>query len=118
LIFFKNGGRELRKHLIVTTLNVVFIDYQGFSFNAPRCYRDKDIIRIAEIISVRCEMKDIYMTNRPFLEVVTIKGDSYGVAFSSFGNYKDEMNDIADYIKSANHEVKTIIEITEMPWKK
>lgn len=117
LVFFKNNERELRKHFIITTSNLIFIDYQGFGFGIPKSYRNKDIVPIAKIDVVKCEMKNIYMANRPFLEIRTFDGDCYGIAFSSFGNYKEEMGEVVKLIINANRQVKTAIDITEMPWK-
>jgi hypothetical protein len=111
LVFYKNDTRELRKHFIITTSNLIFIDYQGFYFCIPKSYRNKDIVFIDKIDGVKCEMKNIYMANRPFLEIRTIDGDCYGIAFSSLGNYKDEMTDIVNLITNTNPQVKTTLNI-------
>ncbi len=109
LVFLKNNERELRKHLIITTENVIFIDYEGISFGIPKSYRAKDIISLDKIEFIKCEMKNIFMANSPFLEIVTINKDCYGITFSYFGNYKEEMGDIVKLITNSNPQVKSTL---------
>lgn len=111
LVFFKNNERELRKHLIISTANVIFIDYEGISFGIPKSYRAKDMIPLGQIELLTCEMKNIFMANCPFLEIVTIDKDCYGITFSYFGNFKDEMEEIVKLITNLNPQVKTTLNI-------
>jgi hypothetical protein len=62
-------------------------------------------------------MKNIDMTNRPFLEIKTFGEVIFGVAFSCFGNYKGEMEEIVNLIKKANRQAKTIMDLSDMSWK-
>ena len=117
LACFKNNVRILRKHFIITSSYLILIDYKGFSFHIPKSYREKDIIPLTEIEVIKCEMKNIDMTNRPFLEIKTFGEVIFGVAFSCFGDYRGEMEEIVNLIKKANRQAKTVFDLSDMSWK-
>lgn len=117
LAFYKNDKRILRKHLIITKSNLIFIDYQSFFFCKPKGCRERDIIPLTEIEVVSCDMREIFMAKRPFLEFTTVRNDAYGIALSCFGKYKEEMTEIANLIKTSNPQAEIKMDIAAMPWK-
>ena len=114
--FYKNKKREIRKHFVVTTTNLIFLDYQSFPFSITQCYREKDVVPIANIEAICCEMKNLFMAKRPFLQIRSDK-NMFEIAFSSFGNYTAEMHEIVDLLKGLNPKIQTTLNIAEMPWQ-
>jgi len=106
LVFYKNDKRKLRKHLIITKSNLIFLDYQSFFFCKPKCCRERDVIPLTEIEVVSCDMREVFMAKRPFLELTTTKKDVYGIALSGIGKYKEEIIDIANLIKASNPQAE------------
>jgi hypothetical protein len=106
LVFYKNDKRKLRKHLIITKSNLIFIDYQSFLFFKPKGCRERDVIPLTEIEVVSCDMREVFMAKRPFLELTTTRKDVYGIALSGIGKYKEEITDIANLIKASNPQAE------------
>lgn len=111
LVFFKNDKRKLRKHLIITKSNLIFIDYQSFFFFKPKECRERDVIPLPQIEVVSCDMREVFMAKRPFLELTTIRKDVYGIALSGIGKYKEEIINIANLIKSLNPQAEIKMDI-------
>lgn len=117
IAFYKNNKRKIRKDMIITNHKLLFIDYLPWIFGPPKHIREIDVIPISEIISVVSEMRHIHLAKRPFFEITKRGCDTFGLAFSSFGNYGDEMKKIEDLLKLANSDIHITTNITQMPWK-
>ncbi len=114
----KNGERVARKHFVITTANLIILDYYSFHIRMPESWRERDIIPLSEIIAVEGKMKEFYMAMRPFLIIRTIQKDVYEIVLSTFGKYIAEIKEIAAIIKKANPQVEIVMNLTEkMPWK-
>ena len=108
---FKNGVRQARKHFVITTENLIILDYYSFHIRIPNSWREKDIIALSDIISIEGTMKKYYMAMRPFLIIRTVHGDVFEIVFSTFENYSDQIKDISDIIKKANSHVNVILNL-------
>jgi len=117
LACYKNNNLIIRKHFIITTSYFILLDYKGFGFHIPKSYCEIDIVPLTNIEVVKCEMKRINISKSPFLEIKTFGEDIFGIAFSCFGNYKGELDEIVSLIKKANSQAETIMDLSEMPWK-
>jgi len=105
----KNGIRQARKHFVITTANLIILDYYSFHIRMPNSWRERDIIPLSEIVAIEGIMKKFYMTVRPFLIIRTIQGDVYEIVFSTFENYNDQITDIVNIIKKVNPIVNVIL---------
>lgn len=79
----KNGERQIRTYFIITTNNIVFLDYFFFS----ESWREKDIIPLKNVASVEGKMKKIYLSEEPFLEIITSNNETYEIIFKKFDKY-------------------------------
>jgi hypothetical protein len=113
---FKNGARQLRKHFIITTTNIIFLDYDSFRIRIPGSWRQRDVIPLTDIAGVEGKMKSRMMAKRPFLIFRTTSGDIYEIVFSRYERYHQGINDIANLIKRTNPQVEMKIELTEPQW--
>lgn len=118
IVVCKNDERIIRKNMIITKVKIILLDYQRFIFFNNTGYREIDIIPIETIKIIKCQMKYIYMSKRPCFEIVTISGDVFLISLSSFTNYKQEIENIVSAIKNTNKIIETVIDISDMPWKK
>jgi hypothetical protein len=114
----KNGERVVKKHLVVTTANLIILDYYSFHISMPKSWRERDVIPLLGISAIEGKMKEFYKTMRPFFMIKTINNDVYEIVLSTFGNYIHETNEIAALIKKANPQVEIAIELAETPLKK
>ena len=105
----KNGLRQARKHFVITTENLIILDYYSFHIRMPNSWRERDIIPLSEIVAVEGLIKKFYMTMRPCLIIRTIHGDVFEIVFSTFENYDEQITDIANIIKKANPLVNVIL---------
>lgn len=112
----KNGETILRKHLLITSKSIVMLNYTWSLFQIPKCWTDRDIIPLSDVIAVEGKMKQGFAAERPSLKIRTIQNDSYEIVFSGYGDYISEINDIAAIIKSVNPQVETAIILTQKPW--
>lgn len=115
IAIYKNKKREIRKHFLVTVNNMVLLDYFTFPLKTTEHYREKDVIPIADIEAISCEMKKLFIAKRPFIQIRTEK-DVFEIVFSSFGNYAAEMQEIADLVKRLNAKIEITFNLAEMPW--
>ena len=103
----RNGVRQARKHLIVSTSNLIILDYYSFHFRMPDSWREKDVIPLADIISVEVTKERFFNALRPVLRIKTTNNDVYEIVLSTYGKYVAEINKIATIIKSVNPQVET-----------
>jgi hypothetical protein len=115
---FKNGARQARKHLVITTANLIILDYFSFHIRIPKSWRERDVVPLSEITAVEGKMKIFYNGMRPFLMIRTTHNDVYEIILSTFGKYIAEIKEIATIIKNANPQVEITIELVERQWKK
>lgn len=97
----KNGVREIRTYLIITTADLILLDYQYFS----ESWREKDILSLMDIVSVKGKMKEVYISEEPFLEITTSSNDVYEISFNKFGSFKKDCSTITDVIRKLNPAV-------------
>jgi hypothetical protein len=114
----KNEVRVVRKHFIITNKNAILLDYYMFYIGFPKSWREKDVIPLHEIKTVEGMMKIFMKSNRPFLIIKTIQGDVHEVVFSTFGNYIEEINQIAAIIKGLNPETEVNLNLIVPEWNK
>lgn len=115
---FKNGLRQVRKHFLITNVNLIFLDYAAFHLRMPNSWREKDIVPISEIIAVEGKMKQRYMSPQPFIVIKSSHDDIFEMSFSHYGNYITEIKQIAAVIKEQNSHVEITMNLYEAPWKK
>lgn len=114
----KNGERVARKHLVITTANLIILDYYSFHVRMPKSWRERDIVPLSDIIAVEGKMKEFYMVSRPFLIIKTIHDNVNEIILSTYGKYVSEINEIAAIIKKANPKVEIVMNLTEKKsWK-
>jgi hypothetical protein len=110
----KNGERVARKHFVITTANVIILDYYSFHIRMPKSWRERDVILLSDIVAVEGKMKQFYMTMRPFLIIRTINNDVYEIILSTFfGKYVAEIKEIAALIKEANPQVEIVMNLSQ-----
>lgn len=113
----KNGERIARKHFVITTKNMIILDYYSFHIRMPKSWRERDVIPLSDIIAVEGKMKEFYMASRPFLVIRTIHNDVYEIVLSTYGKYIAEIKEIAAIVKKGNPKVEIIMNLTEKPRK-
>lgn len=114
----KNGERVARKHFVITTANLIILDYYSYHIRMPKSWRERDIIPLSDITAVEGKMKEFYMAMRPFLIIRTINNDVYEIILPTFfGKYVAEIKEIAAIIKKANPKVEVIMNLTGPAWK-
>jgi len=114
----KNGERTVRKHLVVTTANVILLDYYFFHIHFPKNWREKDIVPLSRIIAVEGKMKMFMKDICPFLIIKTVSNDVYEIVFSTLGNYIADIKIIASIIKNSNANAEISIELSQTPLNK
>ncbi len=108
----KNGERVARKHFVITTSNVIILDYYIFHIRFPKSWRERDVIPLLEINVVEGKMKDFMKSTRPFLTIKT-SSDIYEIVFSTSEDYMAQITEIASILKKANSQVELTIELHE-----
>jgi len=111
----KNGERVARKHFVITTANLIILDYYSFHIRMPKSWRERDIIPLSDIIAIEGKMKEFYKTSRPFLIIRTVHNDVYEIVLSTYGKYIAEIKEIATIINKENPKVEIIMNLTEKP---
>lgn len=104
---FKNGKRIIRKHLFITSSNLIMLDYSSFQIGTPKGWSAREIIPLSEIVSVEGKLKKFYMAWRPFLIIRFKNNDVYEIALSTFAKYVDSINELASIIQGSNPQVVT-----------
>lgn len=113
----KNRERVAKKHFVITTANLIILDYFSFHIRMPKSWRERDMLPLAEIVTIEGKMKKFYTTMRPILIITTIHNDVYEIVFSTFCKYISEIEQIAAIIKDKNPQVEVDINLSETYWK-
>jgi hypothetical protein len=103
---FKNGKRIIRKHLVITSRNLIILDYNTFQMGTPKGWTARDLIPLSEIVAVEGKLKKFYMNWRPFL-IIRSNNDVYEIALSTFAKYVAHIDDLSTIIKTLNPQVVT-----------
>lgn len=105
----KNEKRVARKHLVITTANLIILDYYSFHLRMTKSCRERDVIPLSEIKTIEGQMMKFYATMRPFLIITTIHNDVYKIVLSTFGKYISEINQIAAIVKEKKPQAEVDI---------
>lgn len=109
----KNGGRIVRKHFVITTSNVIIVDYLIYLVRFPKSWRERDVIPLSEINVVEGKMKTFMKDICPFLIIRTKNSDIYEIVISTMDDYIAQIAEIASIIKKVNPQVEIKIELYE-----
>ncbi len=109
----KNGERVARKHFVITTSNVIILDYLIFHIRFPKSWRERDVIPLSEIKAVEGKMKEFMKSIRPFLIIKTGNNDIYEIVFSTLDDYIAQITEIAEIIKKINPDIEMTMELYE-----
>ncbi len=109
----KNGERIVRKHFVITTNNLITVDYEFFHIHLPQSWRERDVIPLSKITAVEGKMKEFMKDICPFLIIKTITNDIYEIVFSTFDDYIPQIKEISEIIKKINPQVKVEVDLFE-----
>jgi len=113
ITFFINGNRDARANLIITTQNMIFLDYYRFAIRFPESWRAKDVVPLSDINRVELTTKKLYLAQYPFLSISTLSGDIYEMGFYINSKSKEKMEKIADILKEVNPAIEVIVNLPE-----
>lgn len=104
---FKNGIKIFRKHLVITSSNLILASYKRLNFLIPKRWIERDIIPLSDIAAIEGKIKYsfMYTGQRPFLIIRSSQNDFYEIELSPFEQNIHEINEIADIINRFNPQV-------------
>lgn len=89
-----NGAKEIRTYFVVTSKDIILIDYFYFSSS----WRRKDIIPISSILSLRLIEKKMYVACEPTIEICTDTNNKYEIVFLKIFKSESAINNVIDNI--------------------
>lgn len=92
---FINGEKDVMTYLVITSNDLIFIDYFYFASS----WRKKEVLPISSIISFRLIEKNTYVTSEPAIEICTDINNKYEIVFLKIFNNKVEINQIIKFIQ-------------------
>ncbi len=110
---FINGKRIIRKALVITSANLIFLDYNCFSLRKPNGWTTRDIIPLSDVIAIQGKMKDLYMSERSFLIIRTMRNDIYEIGLSTFGKYITEIKQVIAIVNTLNPQLELATNFSE-----
>jgi len=106
-----DGKREVRKWFVVTSKNVILIDYFSYRFGNKKTLRVLDKIGIANIKTIKFCMKKIHFEKRAFLELSAENGRMFELSFHNLEDYTSQIDDIVRIFRAKNPDTNVVIDI-------
>jgi hypothetical protein len=103
---FINGKRMVRKDLVITSANVIILDYKCIPLGRPTGWTTRDIIPLSEVTAIQATMKDLYMSRRPFLVIKTSQKHVYEIGLSTVGKYVADIKHVIDTLNKNNPQIE------------
>lgn len=103
---FINSERDSRAIFVITTRNIILLDYYRFALTHPESWRVKDKVDLSAISSVEITTRDLYHMRYPLLVISTTSGDKYEMIFHIGRKYSDRMKKIVDILREMNPKIE------------
>ena len=106
LPIFVNDVRKARTNFIITTQNIMLVDYYRFPIRAYNSFREQDVIPLSTVTHVMAKMKKYTLAQEPLISFATSTNNKYEMVFYRRKKCLKIYHEIVNIIKKENPKVE------------